>query len=375
MNNAHRIACLSALLLVACGSTPERTEPTTREPASSPVFDVHEWGVLSLRIDDEIAFGELGAGPGSPEGRAHARIRRPELTIDKPVLYVHSDESSLFDVEFEVRLIPHLSFAETFPPVASNAGDQGETVAWRTSVRPGHCSSPAPAFPASGDALCQGTPDGYCEGAELPRYVTSDASCLGVGDSTTPLLFYRGTSSGRALGAFPSPVNVRRQPENMMPVLHVTRTSDAEPTGKLWLIERDPSGTRVSSSSWPERGAEVESFEASSVDAASGALRQDLVAQGLTSTEVEVFMQTWSAPLFGPPAGSSDEPALPSDGESIDELSVDGLLPPPVESDGVTRELIFWWPQSSLHALAALRMHPAPRNVHRAMLVRVSISD
>ncbi|MEM9861887.1 MAG: hypothetical protein AAF938_09745 [Myxococcota bacterium] len=378
MNLATRSTLALAIFLIACGSTPDG--PSTRTGSRSiPSFDVHEWGVLNLRIDDEIDYGELGAGPGTAAGRSLARQRRPPrirqspVTVDKPVVYVHSEERSPFDVTMSVRLTPHLSFAETFPSANSvPAPTVGESIHWQARVQPDRCSTPSPPFPQQTDPACQSTPDGYCEGAELSEYVTPDAACLSVGSATTPLLFYRGSFSyGEFLGAFPSPVHVRRQYENMLPVLHVAGGSDATTIGGFWLVERSESETRISTSPWPERGSEVQNWRPTSPEEAHGALRRDLSAHGLSEAETNVFMETWMNELFAPRASTPTDVDAP---RTAHESGANGELPAPLPSDGTARELLFWWPQDTIDLVATLEIAPAPRNVNRALLVRVRIS-
>ncbi|MFK7998609.1 MAG: hypothetical protein AB8H86_03390, partial [Polyangiales bacterium] len=107
--------------LLACGGTqcgsrtatapsqePEPAEQTEQqsEAAATPVQAVHEWGLVSVRSG---SF-ELAAGPGQ-----RAPSQNMELTIDKPVLYVHAGAPTSLHVE----VVPGegMSVAEHYPPV------------------------------------------------------------------------------------------------------------------------------------------------------------------------------------------------------------------------------------------------------------------
>jgi hypothetical protein len=172
-----RASCLVvALLLSACGAGGEATgegETPSAAPAepsaTGPVYDLHEWGVVAVRPG---GF-EVAAGAGQP---------RMELNVDKPVLYVHSDEPAPFPLTVQVNLPDALHPVEHFPPTDLRP------LRWRAEVGTAGCRGQYPGATDVLDARCL---DGYCEVYELARYETTDARCLTVGAASAPLLFYR----------------------------------------------------------------------------------------------------------------------------------------------------------------------------------------
>ncbi|MBK7156888.1 MAG: hypothetical protein IPH72_34870 [Sandaracinaceae bacterium] len=115
----------------------------------------------------------MAAGAGQP---------RMELNVDKPVLYVHSDEPAPFPLTVQVNLPDALHPVEHFPPTDLRP------LRWRAEVGTAGCRGQYPGATDVLDARCL---DGYCEVYELARYETTDARCLTVGAASAPLLFYR----------------------------------------------------------------------------------------------------------------------------------------------------------------------------------------
>jgi hypothetical protein len=131
-----RASCLVvALLLSACGAGGEaagESETPSGDPteprATGPVYDLHEWGVVAVRPG---GF-EVAAGAGQP---------RIEMNVDKPVLYVHSEEPAPFPLTVQVNLPDALHPVEHFPPTDLRP------LRWHAEVGTAGCrgtSTPAP---------------------------------------------------------------------------------------------------------------------------------------------------------------------------------------------------------------------------------------
>lgn len=202
-------ALLVALLLVtsSCGSdSNQRATRPANEMEASPAYDLHEWGLVTT---SSRGF-ELAAGPGQ-------RVTPDEmLVVDKPILYVHTDES--FDLSVEVTPHSGLVFAERWPAMNENT--------WQVSVSPESCRGQT-SYPQSCNA-----PDGYCEVAELALYETEDAACLRSGDKALPLLFYR---MRHAEGGPTMPLSFTKNGDDVV----VQNVRWADGIGRVWRVSWD----------------------------------------------------------------------------------------------------------------------------------------
>lgn len=340
-----------ALFLSACGGGGEATgagEAPSSEPAepsrAAPVYDLHEWGVVAVR---QGSF-EVAAGAGNAV---------LEVSVDKPVLYVHSEEPAPFPLEVTVHLPDALSAVEHFPPTDLMP------LRWRTEVGTAGCRGTYPGSTRDVvDARCL---DGYCEVYELARYETADARCLTVGAVRAPLLFYRlwAPISPPAL-----PLAISLENEEVV----VTRRAPGGTQGAIIRIRRQ--GSSVLSSVTP-LGDRVSSLRigAPTSPASVGfeALRAALRDQGLTPPEVAAFLNGWQAALFG-----ASVPAT----ADVDRLGVDGIMPTADdETDrdgewrGVPRDadvVLYWLAPSAIDPLARLEVSPPPRHLRRVFMVR-----
>jgi len=348
------LGLLPVMLLVGCGGNAEPTiapAVVPSEPAATSggdAYDLHEWGLVSTGPN---GF-ELAAGPGR---------QVLEMTVDKPVLYVHAD--SEMEISVTVRPGEGMSVAEHWPPMLS------EVLSWRVDVAPGACAS-ARAYPTT----CRSA-DGYCETAELALYETADAACLTHGDHQLPLLFYR----MRADAPPPMPLEVRRAGADVV----VTNLSSEGAVGGVWRVRWDAqtgvtNAVRVDVPAIGER-VTIEMPTTGGVSAARAAMRADLASHGLTVPEGEAFMRAWDAALFGASGSvdeddgdAGDEPVDPGADDrtrAIDELTVDGI-PAIVGGPRIADTIIYWLPRDAIEALAAIEATPAPTHLRRAILVR-----
>ncbi len=358
----HLKVLSAAIVIVAVGcsrsaepATATTTAPPTPEATpGAPAYDLHEWGLVSTGPN---GF-ELAAGPG----RQAAALT--ELTVDKPVLYVHAEEA----MELRVVVTPGsgMSIAEHWPPASA------VPPSWEVDVAPGPCTEPR-TYPSS----CPSA-DGYCETAELALYETSDAACLTHGNLQLPLLFYR----MRADTPPPMPLEVRRSGDDVV----VRNRSWAGGVGGVWRVRwnAQTGATNATRIDVPEVGGEatIPMPNTSGVAAARTAMRADLTTHGLTGPEAEAFMRAWDAALFGA-MGSVDEengdagdsPVMPTDRRGIDDettidmLAADGI-PAIVGGPRVADTILYWLPQDAIEGLAEIEATPAPRHLRRAILVR-----
>lgn len=141
------------------------------DPEPPPVrYVLHEWGVFVID-----GSGASVHGP-TPEVE--------EISVDKPVIYLYSEEAFTLDlaVGFESG-----GTSETWP-VRPN----GPYVQWSgLGVRPGPCE-PTP-FPTLYENPWMET---FCEACTLGSCVVPAAACLTHGDTVATLLFYAGNMPG-----------------------------------------------------------------------------------------------------------------------------------------------------------------------------------
>lgn len=355
------------VVLAGCGSTaatgssapPPATstvpEPSTAEPPPPPPgapYELHEWGVVDV---PESGAVEIAAGAGEPQ--------RP-VSVRKPVVYAHLlDGTTEQAFGLRVALGAGSSFVEHFPP----ATVEGTTLEWPQIVaRPGPCGT-APAAAADLSAARRmtrgscGSADGVCEVDELPRYDAASAACLGVGDASTGLLFYRGSAPSVTL-----PLEATRAAD-----LTVTVTArgalDGVPGGILRI-------STAMSGPWPAGRVVVSRADAPAVGAsvvmpvgseeltrAQGIaeLTRDLVLLGLTEDEAAAFVHGWGDELFGRDTTVARD--------TTREAALDGVGPRRQDV------LLFFLPPSAIDGITSLTATPAPRALHRAFLVRIDL--
>ncbi len=322
----------------ACGGSSATTStvtppaPNGDAPAvADPSYVIHEWGLIDVDVGGAV---EVAAGPGIPAA-APAAVR-------KPVLYVGLDEG--VDAQrFSVRVrIPSGSIVEHWP-----AGEGGGDTLARPSVGARRCGGAARdvTLDTRMIALACDTPDGYCEVYDLPGYVAEGSACLRVGGEDATLLFYRG-----ALGGVSLPYRVSRSPGGDV-IVEATRDLPA-PIGELWRVSHVPTGTAVTRASPPRSGQRVALGAPAPADVAESRARlaADLAALGLTPAEAEAFLRAWTRELFSVSSGELARRSAP-----------------------VREELLYWLPVEDADRIAPLELAPPPRELRRAILVRVAL--
>ncbi|MEM7606084.1 MAG: hypothetical protein AAF411_12085 [Myxococcota bacterium] len=351
------------VLLVACGGDPAPTSSPT-PPAPPPVnedaprVEVHEWGLLDVAADGSY---ELAAGPGEPEpadrpdptvttgvhpapagttpmsagnmGTANTGagpirpIRRPARR--KPVLYFHMSGAQAMPMQVGVTVPGRI--AEHFPIVETN----GQTLSWNVELSAGPCD--AITYPRRDGAECQNVPDGYCELADLPDYVTADGACVAVGRTKYDFLFYRSGGGAMSMPLIPRSVDGQIEVHN----------HSLDQDQRVHLLDFQ-GGVVVGSS--VAVGGDRASFLPPT---AEGALqvRRELAANlrqgGLTEAEAGAFERAWFDELFN---------ADPTGGAPV-----------------VRRAVLYALPESALSGVSQLSFEPAPDDVKRVFWVRHEI--
>lgn len=339
-----------ALLLSACGGGGEATgsgeTPTSATSAGGPIYDLHEWGVVAVRPG---GF-EVAAGAGRPSA--------VQLNVDKPVLYVHSDEPAAFPLSVQVTVPDTLRTVEHFPPT------NFQPLRWQAQVGTAGCRG---SYPSGSDGIDARCVDGYCEIYELGRYETRDARCLTVGPVSAPLLFYRlwAPSAAPAL-----PLGVALEGDEAL----VTRLTSGGTRGSVIRIQRHGSSvlTRVTPLADGQRALRIPAPTATA-SVGLAALRAALAEQGLTADEAAAFLNGWQESLFGTWVGSADAPA----GDRPVDVDVDVLTVDDEVADGdrmaAPRDedvLLYWLTPEAIDTFARIEASPPPRHLRRVFMVR-----
>ncbi len=337
---------------------PPTAAPTPTETEATAPYDLHEWGLLSVTRSSV----ELAAGP-------NARRMRPdpmELTVDKPVVYVHTDAPSAFALR--VHLGAGYQTAERWP---EHAGP----LHWHVHATGAPCGADRSPYPAE----CTNT-DGYCEALELPRYETAGASCLHVGATKAPLLFYRLRAADRTV-ADRLPVTQESAGFRARRATVAYRVHWRQGVGHAIRI---PLGDTTTA---PPDGPE-------GLDEVIAWLRTEMTERGLDAEERGAFERAWWGALFGADLAPSDDSAAtdhpvraadvrPADRQAADEDGDDGVVADETVLDNLTADvprapgapqyddvLLYWLEDAEIDAIARLEATPAPRTTRRAFLVR-----
>jgi hypothetical protein len=364
------LSCVLLVFLSACGSEPapraqveaeHRAPPAQPDPAPPPEprIALHEWGFIGDIADREPEDRyALAAGPhaNAPHANPVERHVHHNGNFGKPVIYLHVagiDEASL---TITVGA-PGVTFLEEYPDATGDAelGTRSWSVRARRSDRRSDCLGSE--LPAAHSPRCRSVSDGFCEAAELADYVAEDASCMWVGETTSRLLFYRADSSAEL------PLSTRRARGS----LAITARSGEAPS-EVWLVERGATidATRTYVLPWPSSG-ELELAEEGAPEGARETLSGDTLAErftalvrasGLTQQETQAFLDAWQVDLFGESAWQQARTPVGTPPE--------GLRP-------ARRALLYVMPSASVDRILPLRAEPAPDEVRRFFLTRVTI--
>lgn len=337
--------------LAACDDTPE--QPADPEPVAND-FSIHEWGFIAHHFadaDDTSRFVATSPGSFAPPQIGLHGLSGIGRAGGKPILYVHLPDGTE-SAQFTASLVLGQGgeFVEHWP----QGEIQGTRLMWNVSARRGTCSAQG-RYATRDHERCNGIRDGYCEAAELGAYETTDGACLTVAGTDWNHLFYRAQA--------PGPVPLRFEPTEAGNRIH-NNASDPIPS-KLIRIRRHDSRdeTRVHIFDAPAPGESLvlpdETETAASF--ASTQLRAALAGLGMTDDEASAFMVAWESELLGK---TGDEPdAAPF------QFGV-----PPSALRSKSDSLIYFMPESSVNRLLRLEVTPTPREVRRAILVRVDLN-
>lgn len=377
---------LLALLNTACGtrssteSAPATAPPTPAPATSVGAYAVHEWGLVDIEV--ETGERELAAGPGAkpattpapfgdptptptpttPTGPAPvnppqvdpAPVRPsppvrpgPQMGRRKPVLYFHlldGAETATFDVA--VQLSPGI-LLEHFPAATTT----NDSVRWdNIALAQEPCRGPS--YPNATDPSCTAVQDGYCEMAELRAYESPDAGCLTFSGMEHNLLFYRGGGRGPEL-----PIAVQRTQDSR--ILVSNRHMEVPTGAQILRLRRNPDrSVRVSMATLPARGEHLTlpvPTEAAS-DQHRSAIRNELARLGLTAGEQEAFARAWFLELLGLPASD-----LSAETEANEQQTPEAF----------TDAVLYFMAPETVESVARLEFEPAPREIKRAMAVRM----
>lgn len=307
-------------------------EQATPEAPATPGYALHEWGLVDVAAGGTV---ELAAGPGQPDA---------PLEVRKPVLYVRLDPG-IDALTFSAAVsVPGGTIVEHWP-----AGDvAGGALSWPRVEARACDGAPTRDLPEQRESrrnpsrACD-TVDGYCEVADLPGYVADGSACLRVGEQEGTLLFYRA-----ALPSTRLPLELSRAGDAIV----ARATSDHGVAGTLVRIARDASGLRIARVAAPSAPGATATLPAptQALDAAREreGLVRELTGLGLTAPEAEAFARAWSSELFEPQPTRS-------------------LMRP---SAGV---VLYWMPREDVDRMAPLTLDPPPRELVRAILVRVEL--
>lgn len=309
-------------LLVACGG-PDQPTPEPSEP-EAPVYDLHEWGLLTVSAN----VVELAAGPGT-------QAPPPELVVEKPIIYAHASTS----VRFSIRVHPGTGYA-----LAERWPGSEAPIAWDVSSTPGACPSPSD-YPTS----CTSA-DGYCETRELAAYEASDASCLRVGDKQASLLFYR-------LRAEPSLAA-------SLPVTIESGRATSRAPRIAWRVRRSAEGVRAWRLDLGAQATPMPGSGAQGAPAAAAWMHHELERRGLSDAERSAFERAWWSVLFGMDVVERPAAVEHAVEESLPDEDVVEQAHAPFDT------LLYFLEDPEIAAIARLDATPAPRHLRRAFVVR-----
>lgn len=375
----HALWSLMVLVTVGCGADDDRpTAPATEAQATSAAapsveYDLHEWGLVSAvvgagdvwvhtqggaeRTRRVLHGGGGGASPGLGDPLFHTGI-------GKPVLYVHLPEGrSAASFRLAVRLRGG-RMLEHWPP--GELTDDAQQLTWQVEATRGPCRGE---YPARDSEACH-TADGYCELAEVGAYETAEAACVRVGEQRAGVLFYRGEG--------PAVLPVRVDADDAG-ALSVRLRDEAAPPGVLLRVERsahDRRATRVARFAPPASGSALavpawDSAAPLPLDAAAGeaVLAEQLSALGMTGAERDAFLNAWRDDLFGPAPVNAD---IADGGHGVlGDLGLAGA--PPGTLAPVAHALLYFLPAEAAQEQLPLQYEPPPRQLRRALLVRVNL--
>lgn len=290
----------------------------------------------------------MRAGPGDvlEVGTMGPPLRIEPMVVEKPVLYFHVNgtvDLSLASVE-----ALHGTIREHWPLSQPTVGPEDPSrVSWAPlTLRPRDASC---AFigPTDRAAACGVLPvDELCESLSLSSTVTPDAACVETASGPSPLLFYRSTSGGLT-----APLTAHLE----LGDLHVRNDSDLPIPGMLVRFIQGSSGLRIIVAPPPAPHERIlVGHEDGGVEPARAALSRTMLELGLTSSEAQAFLSSWSSQLFPPTERSPSE--------IVTEESVPD-----------TTTLLYFLPPALVEEVSRLTFSPAPVATRRALAVWTAV--
>jgi hypothetical protein len=202
---------------------------------------------------------------------------------------------------------------------------------------------------------CAALPPGEaCESLSLARVVSDDASCVRIGETASPFLFYRSTSRGLTV-----PV---RSAYLDFDDINVTNTGTLPIPGRMFRFQRYQGATRVLVFDPPAPGATILVDHAwRDAAEARAALTATLTGLGLTTGEAAAFASSWDEAFFGPPPAEDLVETPVAEERSVEHAQEES--PPPEDS------VLYFLPPEMVEHVATLSFEPPPTEVRRAMAV------
>ena len=294
-------------------------------------YEVHEWGLMRAGARDVLEVGTLGPP-----------LQIEPMVVEKPVLYFHVNgtvDLSLASVEaLEGTIREHWPLSQ--PPVGPVDPSR---ISWAPlTLRPRDASC-AFSGPTDRAAACNALPlDEVCESLSLSSTVTPDAACVETASGPSPLLFYRSTSRGLTVPLTAhyldfGDINVRNDSDQPIP-------------GMLVRFIQGSSGLRIVVASPPAPHEVIlVGHEDGGVEAARAALTRSMLELGLTDSEAQAFLSSWSSQLFPP---TEDEIVTEESEESVPDTTTLLYFLPPALAEQVSRLTFSPEPVATRRALA-----------------------
>lgn len=332
-----RARLLSALLL-ACGPSESEEAEEERERSASG-WEAHEWGLLGY---EALAERNTAIAAASPIVETAGLTSEGGGVGYAPVIYVQLGDAR--ELRFEAAVtVPATAILETWP-LSPNAR-------WQVRAHSGACEF---RYPDRSQPPCDSVRDGFCEAMNAHHYEASDGACLEVNGQSYDHLLYRAEVARDAL-----PFDVVRQGEGF-----AVRSKANAPAGRLFRIRRSFALRTVQAVTFdaPPAGQSIALPEPERTTDATATLRtmlDELARAGLTEPEANAFRAAWSDAIVP----EERTPRFPA----ISRMR----LAPDVRPGGDA--VYYWLPRESADAILPLSFTPAPRQVRRALLVRISL--
>ena len=364
-----RLNLLGFVFVVGCAcGAPGGPSGTTPAPAVAPVpspphsdappsYSVHEWGLMRAGASDTLSVGALG-----PE----ALPARDLQVVEKPVIYFHLAGAAPMALSVATATAVDGEIREHWPFTGVPRTPMPTSVAWGPlTIETERCGVSVPIDRSIMPCAALG-PGEACESLELARVVSDDASCVRIGENTSPFLFYRSTSRGLT-------VPIRAVYLDFDDIV-VTNTGTVAIPGRMLRFQRIDGGTRVLVFDPPAPGTTIMVNHAwVETSDARTALTETLVGLGLTLGEAAAFAASWDSAFFGPRRTAEDVTETPPGEHSEMPARMDGRERGTVEEgvipDRPEDSVLYFLPPEMVDQVARLTFEPPPTEVRRAMAV------